>query len=221
MMTTTPRTFLLGAFLLGANPAHDPAPASIKVDIATLHAAALTTARASGDASDAPYLLVSIVGPGSRSESRHLPDGAHLALEENQAAGTMALGAISLEPGDSVRVLISILEADSLTLGTESGAAAAATEALKSARGAPSEAIASAAIAPLTRAGVHWIGAASLLLTNEEGTARWRAYDCVKSCQVLQAPSDAGLAAKATNGVVELSGDGGTYHMQIAVRRMS
>lgn len=211
---------LLSAGLLLPAARHaGPATASIKVDIATVHAAALTTARGATDASDGPYLLVSVIGPGAHRESRHLPDGGHVTLEQDQAAGTMALGTLSLEPGDSVRLLISILEADSVSLPEEAQAAAAATEALGQAGAHPSAELAGAAIAPLTGRGAHWIGSATILLTNEGGTARWRGYECLRSCKVLQPPSDAALATKATAGVVELSGDGGTYHMQVAVRR--
>lgn len=226
LFTTNAATTLLGGFLLllGGTPAPRSGGATIRVDIATLHAAALTRARSSSDASDGAYLLVSIVGPGAASESMHLPDGAHVSLQQNQAIAPMKLSSFTLEPGDSVRVLLSILESDQLALPAELQAAVATTAAMGQSQAKPSVDLVTTALAPLTGLEAHWIGSASLLLTNDGGTARWRAFDCVKSCSVLQPVSDASLsanAAKPAAAVVELSGSSGTYHMQVTMQRTS
>ncbi len=225
-INTAAAATLLGGFLLtvGAAPAPRGGGATIKVDIATLHAAALTRARASGDASDGAYLLVSIVGPGAASESVHLPDGAHVTLEQNQAVAPMKLSSFTLEPGDSVRVLVSILESDQLALPEELQAAVATTAAMGQSRARPSADLVTTALAPLTAREAHWIGSASLLLINDGGTARWRGVDCVKSCAVLQPVTEASLAANAPRpaaAVVELSGGSGTYHLQVTMQRTS
>jgi hypothetical protein len=225
LLKTAAATTLLGSALglFGAAPTPQRAAATIKVDIATLHAAALTKARASGDASDGAYLLVSIVGPGTTSQSLHLPDGAHVTLQENQAIPPMKLSTLTLEPGDSVRVIVSILEADQPSLPEELQAAVATTAAMAQSGARPSSDLVTTALAPLTALQAHWIGSASLLLTNEGGTAHWRGFDCLKSCSVLQPVSDGTLAESATQaaGVVELSGSSGTYHMQVAMKRTS
>lgn len=226
LIKTAAATTLLGTLLglLGGAPASRPSAATIKVDIATLHAAALTKARTSTDASDGAYLLVSIVGPGSTSESVHLPDGAHVTLQENQAIAPMKLSTFVLEPGDSVRMVVSILEADQLSLPEELQAAVATTSAMSASRAKPGADLVTTALAPLTALQAHWIGSASLLLTNEGGTARWSGFDCLKSCSVLQPVSEGALAENATRaaaGVVEMSGSAGTYHMQVTMKRTS
>ncbi len=222
--TVTSRTALGGVFLLlGATPAPREA-AAIKVDIATLHAAALTQARDSADVTDGAYLLVSVVGPHSAVTTLRLPTDAHLhqTVRQDQALPPMALGSFSLEPGDSVRVMISVLEADQVSPVQETQAAQGTIDVMLSKQANPLADLVAAALAPVTRLGAHWIGSASILLTNEGGTARWRGFDCVQSCQVLQEITAGELAPGATHpsaGVVELSGSSGTYHMQLAVKR--
>ena len=77
MSTNSVRVFRasLGCLVaLGLGGAADTrAPAQLTLDLATLHAAALSTARNPADSSDAPYLLVSIVGTGGQTETDELP----------------------------------------------------------------------------------------------------------------------------------------------------
>ena len=75
----------------------------------------------------------------------------------------------------------------------------------------------------LSRTGVHRIGAVSLLVTNEGGPLWWRRMDCVQDCAVLQGiPEGTGAPlAKPTNGVYELTGAGGTYHMNLSLKAVN
>ena len=79
------------------------------------------------------------------------------------------------------------------------------------------------ALSPITNAGAHWIGSASLLVTNENGNVYWRALDCITTCKVLKGPAGAlePKGGRPMAGVVELSGDGGTYHLQLQGERGS
>jgi hypothetical protein len=192
-------------------------PSRVRLTLATLHAAALTTPRAATDSVDGPYFLVSILGPHAKAEAIHLPATGHLTIHEDEALGARDLVDLHLEPGDTVRLLVSVLEGKKTIAPQETAAASASTAALSqpaAARGA----IVSSALAPVTKDGAHWLGSAALLLTNENGTVYWRALECVSTCKVL---SGAGSRAFATSGsgtiagVVELSGSGATYHMQL------
>jgi hypothetical protein len=206
--------------LLSVTPNHFvPAHASTKLrlTLATLHAAALTTSRAGADSLDDPYFLVSILGPRTNTETIHLPATGHLRIHRNEALGARPLAELSLEPGDTVRLLVSVLEGAKGRDADETAAAAASTIVLSQASTARA-AMLSSALAPVTKDGAHWLGSATLLLTNEAGTAYWRALECVVTCKVLSGgvatPFPAQGAAPLA-GVVELSGAGGTYHMQL------
>ncbi|HSB54695.1 MAG TPA: hypothetical protein VLD58_10075, partial [Gemmatimonadales bacterium] len=142
---------------------------------------------------------------------------AHLTIHQDQALGPQPLLNLSLQPGDSVRILLSLLEADQVQLPAETEAAGAATAVLDQ----PPETRAplpASALAPVTRRGAHWLGSVALLLTNEGGTTYWRTFECVATCRVLKGPSTSALAAKPAAplaGVVELTGAGATYHLQL------
>jgi hypothetical protein len=59
-----------------------------------------------------------------------------------------------------------------------------------------------------------------LVVTNENGPAYWRTLECVATCKVLTPPDARALDAKSpVAGVVELSGGGATYHLQVHVAR--
>lgn len=198
-------------------PASARASGEVRLTVATIHAAALTAPRAADDAEDGPYLLVGIRGPGSTTATAHLPATTHLAVHQDQALGPQPLVSLRLQPGDSVRLLLSLLEAHKVQLPAETEAASAATAVLDQPPEARATLLASA-LAPVTRRGAHWLGSVALLLTNEGGTSYWRAFECVATCRVLKRPGTGALAAKPAvplAGVVELTGAGGTYHLQL------
>ena len=213
----------LGSLLLFTTASFPKAPAAaVHMTMATLHAAALTTPTGSGDTDDAPYLLVSVLGPGADSASLHLPSTGHLSIHLDEALGAGPLVDLSLQPGDSVRLLVSVLEGKPVRLPDETLAAASSTKAL----GQPPADRATAlgtALAPVTQQGAHWIGSAALLITNENGAIYWRGLDCIATCKVLNPPAGADLVpgAKPVAGVVELTGGGGTYHLQLQGTRAS
>ncbi|HSR92887.1 MAG TPA: hypothetical protein VLK88_16405, partial [Gemmatimonadales bacterium] len=121
----------LGSLLLftTASVSHAPA-AAVHMTVATLHAAALTTPAGSGDTDDAPYLLVSVLGPGADTASPHLPSTGHLSIHLDEALGAGPLVDPHLQPGDSVRLLVSVLEGKQVRLSDETQAAASSTKAL-------------------------------------------------------------------------------------------
>lgn len=201
-------------------PAPSHAPTKLRLSVALLHAAALTAPRAATDSTDGPYFLFSILGPRSKTESVHLPATGHLTIHADEAVYPADLVDLSLEPGDTVRVLVSVLEGKKILTSDEVAAAAASTKALSLPATMRMSAI-SSALAPVTKEGAHWLGSATLVLTNEAGTIFWRALECVATCNVQSGeaatafpPSTAPVA-----GVVELTGTGGAYHMKLQAMR--
>jgi hypothetical protein len=209
--------------LHGGSRGPHPVPAQLHLTLATLHAAGLTTPREAGDSADAPYILVSIIGPGANAITEQLPTTGHLSIHLDQALGSRPLADLSLQPGDSVRLLLSVLEAAQVDPSDEAAAAAASTKALAESPAAQASVLAPA-LAPVLKQGAHWLGSAELLLTNEGGSTYWRALQCVATCKVLEAPTASPMTAgapAAIAGVVELSGNGGTYHLQVKSQRAS
>jgi hypothetical protein len=84
-------------------------PEKVQLTLATLHAASLTTSRAAGDSTDAPFFVVAVLGPRG-SSAAILPDSGLLTLRTNGAVGARPLTELSLTAGDSVQVLISVHE---------------------------------------------------------------------------------------------------------------
>jgi hypothetical protein len=196
------------------------APAKLRLSIALLHAAALTAPRAATDSTDGPYFLFSILGPRSKSETVHLPATGHLTIHADEAVYPTDVVDLSLEPGDTVRLLVSVLEGKKVLTPVEVAAAAASTKALSLPATLRTSTI-STALEPVTKEGAHWLGSATLLLTNEAGTIYWRALECVATCNVQ---SGGGATAFPSSnapvaGVVELIGSGGTYHMKMQANR--
>ena len=77
-------------------------------------------------------------------------------------------------------------------------------------------------VAPLVKQGANWLGSVSLLVTNEGGAIYWRRLDCVMSCRVLTGPATTALPATGGQpfaSTVELSGNGGTYHLALRASR--
>jgi hypothetical protein len=196
-------------------PSH--APTKLRLTLATLHAAALTAPRGATDSMDRPYFLVSILGPRTRTETIHLPATGHLQIHQDEALGARPLVDLTLEPGDTVRLLVSVLEGKKVQGSDEAAAAAASTKALYQPTPERASTI-SSALAPVTKEGAHWLGSATLVLTNERGMMYWRALECVATCKVLSGGAAKAFPASSTAsvaGVVELSGGGATYHMQL------
>ncbi|MEP6731830.1 MAG: hypothetical protein ABJE10_14380 [bacterium] len=215
---------------LGAAPAVSRAPATVRLDLQTLHAAALSVARTPADSADAPYVLVSIAGPGKATTTYHMPSADHWSIRTDDAKGPLPIGTLSLQPGDSIRVLLSVLEAGEADAPEESIAGAASTVALANgARGKLKAAAIAPTLDPLTKKGAHWLGSATMLITNEKGMTYWRALDCVSTCSVTRKPDTAAktaagqkdASAPGASGVVELSGNSATYHLQLKVQRVS
>ena len=214
---------LLGPLsVFGGSKPQPPAPIEVRLSIATLHAAALTKARAAGDDTDSPFVLMSIIGPGGTIRASRVPTTGQLTIHLDEALGARPLTDLQLQPGDTVRLLVSVLEGNRVGQSEESKAASASTKALLEAGDGRASALASA-LSPITAAGAHWIGSASLLVTNENGNVYWRALDCITTCKVLKGPAGAlePKGGRPMAGVVELSGDGGTYHLQLQGERGS
>lgn len=209
---TLPLVILSAGLALAAGR---PAPAVVTLNVATIHAAALTTARDAADAADAPFVLASVLGPGRATGALRLPASAQFHIKADEAVGTQPLTTVTLAPGDSVRVLLTVLEGERTTAAQESAATASIAAVMRT-HGARRSAALRRAMAPLERDGTHWIGSVAVLLTNEGGTTHWRAFECVASCTVLNAPPSAALAPSAAQAAVaEFTGAGGTYHMQV------
>lgn len=194
-----------------------PPADKVQLTIATLHAAQLTTPRAAGDSTDSPFFVVRVTGRNLNAISI-LPDAGQINLRRDQAAGARPLSELSIEQGDTVQIQISVMENVKAKKSDESrmtaaGANAGSAEALMQQ--------ATAMLAPLVKDGSFWMGSANLLLTNEGGSIYWRKLDCVKTCTVLNAPASSALAkgqGQPNAGVVELSGNGGTYHLALNAR---
>jgi hypothetical protein len=198
------------------------APTGLRLTVGTLHAASLTAPRAAGDSVDGPYILVSILGPKKNARVLHLPDSGHLRINRDEALGARPVADLSLEPGDTVRVLISVLEGRKSEDFAERTAAVTSTIALTQPDSTRVRTISSALSSVIAKNGSHWLGSATLLLTNEGGTTYWRALECVATCKVLSGADASPFAAPGgapVAGVVELSGSGGTYHMQLNAQR--
>src|SRR4051812_31225223 len=88
----------------------DHAPTKLRVTLATLHAASLTAPRPASDSVDEPYLLVSVLGPQAKTATIHLPPTGNLTIHEDEALGARPLVDLNLEPGDTVGLLVSVLE---------------------------------------------------------------------------------------------------------------
>jgi hypothetical protein len=199
--------------LLSTRAAQPHAATKLRLTLATLHAAVLTTPRAAADSVDGPYFLVSVLGPHAKASTIQLPASGHLRIHRDEALGARPLIDLSLEPGDSVRLLVSVLAGEKVQASDEAAAAAASTSALSQPSAAWANTVTSA-LAPITKGGARWLGSATLLVTNDGGTTYWRSLECVATCKVLSGAGAAPLSAPVA-GVVELSGGGATYHMQL------
>lgn len=190
---------------------------SVQVNVATLHAPTLTSARGGDDRADQPYLLASILGPGTATRTARLPDDGHLSIQLDEAVKARPLVSLSIAPGETARVVIAALEGPRTDVALE-GRVAAASTALPNETPSALGARLAAVMAPLTAREDHWLGSALLDIANEAGTLRWRTFACLATCEVLSAPDASTAPGKPLAGVLELSGAGGTYHLQIETR---
>ena len=84
-------------------------PDKVQLSMATLHAAALTTPRGTSDSTDTPFLLLAVIGRNA-SKASVLPDTGQLSIRHDGAVGARPLTELILERGDSVQVLVSVME---------------------------------------------------------------------------------------------------------------
>jgi hypothetical protein len=211
----------LGAAEQSRGPQFTATDSVVELRVATIHAATLTSHSASRDSIDTPYLLVSVVGPRAKSQTLTLPPAGHWQIHRDEALGARPLHTVRLGDGDSVRVLVTLMDGGRADRSAEDRAA---TEAASSAAANASERnrIVSAAVEPLLSRGARWIGSATLLLTREAGVSYWRGLDCIARCKVVSGAASASLDAPGTDassGVIELSGAGATYHMKLEARQ--
>lgn len=202
-----------------------PVAAEVQLDMATLHAAALSTARSPLDSADAPFLLVTVFGPGAAHASMQMPSAnKHWTIKQDEAKGAAPLTSLAIAPGDSVRVMFTLLEGDQVNAADESTTSSALTK-LKLAGGSKNAPLVASTLTPLTNRGAHWLGSAAMLLTNEGGKMYWRALDCVSTCSVSSTPVQANGAELVTqsadglSAVLELNGNAATYHLKVTAKR--
>lgn len=215
------RTCLLSTILLatltavpGAARQPHPAALSVQVNVATLHAAALTTARGGDDRADQPYLLASMLGSGTAATTARLPSDGHLSIQLDEAVSTRPLASLSLAPGESARLVIAAIEGPRVDVALETRVATAFRARVGETPAALGARLA-AVMAPLTERGDHWLGSALLDVSNEAGALKWRTFACLATCEVLSAPEAAPAPGTPLSGVLELTGAGGTYHLKL------
>src|SRR4051794_34309439 len=165
-----------------------PVATTVRLTVATLHAAKLS----SSDSIEQPYFLVSIAGPRGTS-TLQLPNDGHLRIHTDEALGARPLTDLRLVPGDTARVLVSVLTG-AVRASEEKVAAAASTRALAGPPAKLAEQL-SSALSAMTTGGAHWLGSATLSVTNDNGTIYWKSLDCVASCSVLSGAASKALSA--------------------------
>lgn len=219
MTRATAWWFVLAPTVTFASSAAVTRSEKVQLTIATLHAAALTTSRTAGDSSDTPFFVVSVVGPKANATSM-LPLDAVRNIPLDGALGARPLTELTLADGDSIQVLVSVLENAKIARSDEARVAAVPARGRSHSESEQVE-HAKGIVAPLVKDGAHWLGSVSLLLINEAGAVSWRRLDCVASCRVLTGPAATALqsGAQPASGVVELTGSGGTYHLALRANR--
>ena len=213
-----PGTFALrGALVAGfvAVPALAEAQGDrVQVGFTTFHVAGLTTPRAAADSSDAPFFLVSVVGGGARRDTM-VPGAGHWVVRLDGVIPPGGLTELTLGDADSAYVEVAVLEhGDTAAYRRLTTAPAANGDGVAPSKDDP----AGRRIAPMTRAGAHHVGSVRLLLRRTGGVTYWQRLECTVTCRILGAPTDAPLTQPAA-GVVELTGAGGVYHLQLRASR--
>ena len=197
--------------------------AAVQLNVGTIHAATLSTPRSGNDAADAPYVLVATAGPHATNTTSRLPAAGHMSIQLDQALGLQPLTTLTLEPGDSARVLVSLMEGDTPERAAEDAAAIASLTALGQQAAERMPAL-QRALGALTSRGDHWLGSAMLMVTNEGGRTYWRTIECIATCAVLNRPGTPEIVAAPgapIAGVLELTGASATYHVQLNSRRVT
>jgi hypothetical protein len=181
-MQPPPRTVVAGviaASLALAGYTQSPFAARLQLDLATVHAAALTTARSTTDTSDDLVLLVTTRDEKGVRTSYRLPGEGYFTLGLDQVTRPRSFLAREVEPGETLAIDVIVREG----------------------RGADAASI----------------GAFKLVLTNAADALTWKSLECTSTCSVLADPANRVVAtgAAAVGGVVELTGAGGTFHVNL------
>lgn len=156
-----------------------PFAARLQLDLATVHAAALTTARSTADMNDDLVLLVTTRDEKGVTTSYRLPEEGFFTLGLDQVTRPRSFLAREVEPGETLAIEVTVREGK--------GADAAS------------------------------VGAFKLVLTNAADALTWKSLECTSTCSVLTNPANRVVAtgAAAVGGVVELTGAGGTFHVNL------
>lgn len=107
-MTFASWLLVVPAIVLSSGGAAVP-PERVQLNMATLHAAVLTTSQTAADSTDSPFLVIAVIGPGASSRTM-VPEGEQPRIRRDEAIGARPLTQLSLTSGDSVQVLVSVLE---------------------------------------------------------------------------------------------------------------
>ena len=162
-----------------------PFAARLQLDLATVHAATLTTARSTTDTSDDLVLLVTTRDEKGATSSYRIPEQGFFTLGLDQVTRPRSFLAREVEPGETLAIEVTVREGR----GTDAA----------------------------------MIGAFRLVLTNASDALTWKSLQCTCTCSVLANPASRVVAAggAAVGGVVELTGSGGTYHVNLqGLRRL-
>lgn len=181
----------------------------IQVGFGAFHAAALTTSRAAGDSTDSPFLLVSVVRAGVARDTIISGSGP-LVIRLNGTIPPRALTELTLDATDSAYIEVSVLE--------HGDPAAYARMTARDGGAIAKDDPAARRIAPMVRDGAHHIGTVRLHVARTGGVTYWRRLECAATCSILGGPTDVPLAQPVA-GVAELTGAGGTYHLQLRAAR--
>jgi hypothetical protein len=167
----------LSAALVGYT--QSPFAARLQLDLATVHAAALSTARSASDSTDDLVLHVTTRDAKGVRSSYRLPEEGYFTLGLDQVTRPRSFLAKELDAGESIEIEVTVRE----------GRAGDATS----------------------------IGAFRLVLTNAADALTWKSLECTSTCSVLTNPASRVVATGGApvGGVVELTGAGGTFHVNL------
>jgi hypothetical protein len=178
--TATAGVIALSVALVGYGQSPpSPLAARLQLDLATVHAAALTTARSPADANDDLVLLITTRDEKGVSASYRLPEAGYFTLGLDQVTRPRSFLAREVEPGETLAIEVTVREG----------------------RGADAASI----------------GSFKLVLTNAADALTWKSLECTSTCSVLTNPASRVVAPSGApvGGVVELTGAGGTYHVNL------
>jgi len=189
-MSKRPVGLLLVAPLVIAASVPEGTAEKVQLTVLTLHAASLTKPTDARDSTDTPFIVASVKSAHVKTTSV-LHSSADKSLRTNEQLGARPLAQLSMESGDTVDVMLTVFENSKVRAGDS-----LTVEAVQK--------------------GARVVGRVNLLVTNEAGSIFWRKAECVESCKVLNGPAASAVSAASPAGaVLELSGNGGTYHLAI------